>query len=49
MKELQLAEELMRLALKLAPASYLKDFLDKEAVIAANLAADLIEKEKFGK
>lgn len=49
MKELEIAKSLLELALKLAPVEILKGYLDEVAVIAANAAADLAEKEKFGK
>jgi len=48
-KELEIAKSLLELALKLAPVELLKGYLDEAAVKAANLAADLAEKEKFGK
>lgn len=49
MKELEAAMALMELALKFAPVDVLKKYLDDFAVKAANLAADIAEKEKFGK
>ena len=48
MKELEIAKSLLELALKLAPVEILKGYLDEEAVKAANIAADIAEKEKFG-
>lgn len=48
MKELEVAKSLLELALKLAPVEILKGFLDAHAVTAANVAADVAEKEKFG-
>lgn len=48
MKEIEIAKSLLELALKLAPVEILKGYLDESAVVAANAAADLAEKEKFG-
>lgn len=48
MKELEIAKDLLELALKVAPVEWLKAYLDESAVKAANVAADLAEKEKFG-
>lgn len=48
MKELEIAKSLLELALKLAPVEILKGYLDEAAVISANAAADIAEKEKFG-
>lgn len=48
MSPLQLAEALLDLILKLVGANTAKDLLDQRAVVAANAAADLAEKAKFG-
>ncbi len=48
MSPLEIAEFLVDLLLKLVGASTAKDMLDQRAVIAANAAADLAEREKFG-